>query len=152
MKKLILAALLILGMSIMFSSCDKTDESINKKLVGCWALYYEDDGELKLDWRYGYVEYTKDGLYNVYFYSEDEDDEYNFDAWCEINFHNGILSYPRHAKKYLDQSWSYDIRGGQLTAGGYTLGKITVINKDHIEYSSDGDKMVLYRVKEFSAI
>ena len=107
MKKTLFAALLLLGMSIMFASCEKTRTSgnVKKDLIGCWAGNYDDGPEGSFfDWNINYyIEFKKDGHYTEYMLFPD-DANATFDE-------QGVLRIPSSAKWEVMYSGKYSVGG-----------------------------------------
>ena len=129
MNKTIFAALLLLGMSIMFASCDKTgtDGSIKRTLVGCWineTRLREDYGEEWWKHVSSYYEYTKDGFEKDFWLT----DKFYDKVFC--TFEDGVLVVPDGAE-FDFEIYDYAIKDGYMVSQGSSdLGKIEIINKN----------------------
>ena len=137
MKKTLFAALLLMGMSIMFSACDKMGSFGEYGfLVGCWVdEYYADENPEKV-WEY--TEFTKSGLYKEHYLS----------SGVPASFKDGVLSTPSFGQWMVDDDMvgKFDVTDGYLSVSGYWggWGKVEKINKNLI--TIDGSKY--YRINK----
>ena len=160
MKKTLFAALLLLGMSIMFASCEKT--GTERTLVGCWVEEWE---ELDTDspknfegvvYPFLYCEFTKSGLIKEFnLYKKNGENCNNGSGYFDGYFDdkNGVLYSAQGTQWRLYNTQTYTIKEGFLAvtlgdeyAGYIGDGYFEIINKDKIRI--DGN--VWHRVKKFS--
>ena len=140
MKKVYFAALLLLGLSVIFSSCEKSGTENGKDeespIVGCWT--YENWGD-KVD---EYFEFTNTGLINDYFI-----DDINY-----ASFQDGVLSHP--GEWVLDDVYKYWIEDGLLywDECGVDIYEFEMIGKDKFRLLEIGDTIPEYfvRIKKFT--
>ena len=139
MKKLVFALMLVLGMSVLFCSCEKeSDNTIRDTLVGCWTA---DVDNTRIQF---YLEFTKDGLYKKYELHRGY-----------ATYENGVLYSPSPSTWQEEVMGKYDISGGVMTVEGWEgTTRVTVINDDRISFvfEEDGERgeQPYVRIKKFS--
>ena len=118
MKKTLFAALLLLGMSIMFASCDKTDinteketdintvKKAEKALIGCW---YSDE--------MGYYEFKKNGQCIGHSLEPYE---------VSVTYINGVLYTPSSGTWRESIGGQYEITGGPFLYEGETYYSVNI--------------------------
>lgn len=141
MKKVLLAALLLLGMSFMFNACEKggTKGNLNKTFAGNWIV--QEDADM-LDC---YVEFTENGVMKGYVLNPGS---------AYATYENGTLYAPASNEWKLDATFQYSIADGLLFAADFYGMRIDVVNNDKIhlidESGNYGGDAHLLRVKNFS--
>ena len=143
MKKVLFSILLVLGMSLMFCSCEKEEGGEgngttikSSDIIGSWA---------PTDYEYVnfYWEFTKDGMVKYY-------EAHNHGGnYC--SFSNGTFYVPKEYEWELDMYGKYVIEENIIFFEGMRMGSIKRINKDTYIFNSDllVDGTV-QRIKKFS--
>jgi len=134
MKKILLSVLFLVGMSLLFCSCERLEkENICDTMAGFWVEEYE----TYRDDVYYLLEFTKDGIMKLYVPHPVSFSSYD----------NGVLYTPAASKWEEESSGEFSVTDG-IYYGPYFNGEtIEVINNDTICFGGDEN---LLRVKTFS--
>ena len=141
MKKVFYAVSLLLGLSVLFSSCEKSGKNEESFIVGNWT--YEDWGGYGVD---EYLEYTNTGRVKVYWNAD-------YKIYGDATFKDGVLSYPGEWE--LDYVYDYYFEDGLYWDEEYETCEFEIINKDKFSLSwtnSKGNRMTetFVRIKKFT--
>ena len=129
MKKLISAAVLLLGMCVAFSSCgrEEPEDGLKSTLVGDW--YYTSGENIN---RFEYYSFSKEGKLAFF----------NSEAVLPT-FSNGSLSLPMpHSWKkwFWGEFW---LDGDVLYVTGYPAGTVEVLHNDRIRFHRSPDAVIM---------
>jgi len=140
MKKVLYFAAIILGMSILFTSCSK--DKYQDTIAGFWVFDSfingtGEDGSYIID---TYIEFRESGLVNIYSFVDD--------GYGSIK--NGLLTIHSKADPYVVQKASYFVTEDLLTFDGICY-EITIIDNNTISLKEqiNGGGAQMYRIKQF---
>ena len=142
MKRILYAALLVFGMSLMFCSCEKGEggESggISQSfLTGCWAVI---DDYNTVDAVADYFEFGKNGILTHY-----ELQHVDLDVMPSLN--NGTLYSPANATWVQTEKAEYKLDEGFLMIGIFS-GRVNKLDKDTF-VCDIWSRTTFYRIKQF---
>ena len=142
MKRFILAVAILLGLSVLFISCNKDNGGTGggSWIVGKWALAPEGNHSF-LEEMNAYVEYTKDGFIIGYYLKNTDD---------LARFENGNLYTPAGATWVRDTevSLQYTLSENMISIAGYGV-PIEKINNDNFIVKGTSLGGNYYRIKNF---
>ena len=141
MKKILFAIVLVLGMSVVFCSCQKEGGSsdVGGTLVGSWVLDEDVDGLKE------YCEFTNDGFLKCYVLKPGN---------AYATYEKGVLYTPASNKWELYDTVPYSVNDGILSCKYLDGFRIKVVDKDTIQvfeyYGSEILDSYYYRIRKFS--
>lgn len=140
MKRLIYAAMLLLGLSIL-GSCNKEEGggggsgNLASTIIGSWVIEWNSLDEIDY-----YIEFTKDKRATFYELSPSG-------SWARYD--NGVLYAPDGCEWEKVESFQYSIADGKLDIEQEMMNVfITKVNNDKLHVSWNGENY-WYRVKKF---
>ena len=150
MNKVFYAASLLVGLSVLFCSCEKEgaengkDDDLASVIVGCWAAVWE--GKTTIDNLYEYVEITADGKFKEYYIDT---------SWGDYaSFRNGVLYSPAGDKWKLDDVSKFFIEGNGLYCDSGIIARVSIIDNDTLDIkyamATHWDNYTYYRIKKFA--
>lgn len=123
MKRLMYAAMLLLGLSV-FCSCSKeggsTKDNLASTIVGTWI--FTDDEDLMDAW----FQFSESGIVTRFDISYKGDDD-NL-----VSYDNGVLTVKPLVYWTEGPSWQYSFQGNNLFAGGMFWGNVQIVNKNKL--------------------